>query len=242
LKKPGGGDFKPKAGIYTFIRDSVNFQLLGEGGEYGTATPADVLEGKTIGTEDGVLPGTIPVNPSQTATLQITGAAKPTKVVPAGYTPGGTITAKLAASLASIILQGNTVGGVAGTLAPGKKWAAGSAAASSSKRAFTFVYSDGDYFGSDWRYVTIPGLSFTPSFIIVYRTGGFPTVVTYHKGALGTMGGTTIHIALLEKHDSGAGNNGFYFREDTTRPINSGSTYYLPVPDVSRTYQYIALE
>lgn len=32
LKKPSGEDFKPKAGIYSFIRDGENFQLLGEGG------------------------------------------------------------------------------------------------------------------------------------------------------------------------------------------------------------------
>ncbi|NLU52386.1 MAG: BppU family phage baseplate upper protein [Clostridiaceae bacterium] len=33
LKKPGGSDFVPKAGIYSFIRDGSNFQCLGEGGE-----------------------------------------------------------------------------------------------------------------------------------------------------------------------------------------------------------------
>ncbi|GAB6086484.1 hypothetical protein [Alkaliphilus crotonatoxidans] len=36
-----------------------NFQLQGEGGEYGTATPAEVMQGYTIGTEEGVLPGTL---------------------------------------------------------------------------------------------------------------------------------------------------------------------------------------
>ncbi len=32
LKKPSGEDFKPKAGIYSFIRDGENFQLLGGDG------------------------------------------------------------------------------------------------------------------------------------------------------------------------------------------------------------------
>ncbi len=32
LKKPSGEDFRPKAGIYSFIRDGENFQLLGEDG------------------------------------------------------------------------------------------------------------------------------------------------------------------------------------------------------------------
>lgn len=36
-----------------------NFQLQGEGGEYGTATPAEVMQGYTIGTEEGVVPGTL---------------------------------------------------------------------------------------------------------------------------------------------------------------------------------------
>lgn len=59
LKKPDGSDFKPKAGIYSFIRDGVNFQLLGEGGEYGTALNSDVRSTKTVGTESGVVQGTL---------------------------------------------------------------------------------------------------------------------------------------------------------------------------------------
>ena len=59
LKKPDGTDFKPKAGIYSFIRDGVNFQLLGEGGEYGTAVAGDVRSTKTIGTDNGVIQGTL---------------------------------------------------------------------------------------------------------------------------------------------------------------------------------------
>lgn len=36
-----------------------NFQLQGEGGEYGTATASDVLSGKSIGTDDGIVTGTM---------------------------------------------------------------------------------------------------------------------------------------------------------------------------------------
>lgn len=60
LKKPGGGDFKPKVGPYTFFYDGSNFIVLGEGGEYGTATPADVYTGVEFGTEDGLKVGTNP--------------------------------------------------------------------------------------------------------------------------------------------------------------------------------------
>ncbi len=59
--------------------------------------------------------GTMPNNPSQTATLSITSSAKPTKTVPAGYSPGGTITAEVTSSKAGIIKKGETLGGAIGT-------------------------------------------------------------------------------------------------------------------------------
>ncbi|EGD48422.1 Kelch repeat type 1-containing protein [Ruminiclostridium papyrosolvens DSM 2782] len=61
LKKPSGEDFKPKAGIYSFIRDGENFQLLGEGGEYGNVTAPKVLKGFTFGTENGLEVGTLDI-------------------------------------------------------------------------------------------------------------------------------------------------------------------------------------
>ncbi len=71
LKKPSGEDFKPKAGIYSFIRDGENFQLLGEGGEYGTATADKVISGYTIGTENGLVTGTareVIIRPAESST------------------------------------------------------------------------------------------------------------------------------------------------------------------------------
>lgn len=44
-------------GIYTLRYANGNFILQGEGGEYGTATASDVVVGKTIGTENGVVSG-----------------------------------------------------------------------------------------------------------------------------------------------------------------------------------------
>ncbi len=58
IKKPGGLDANLKVGVYTFFHDRENFQLLGEGGEYGTATADDVISGKTIGTDAGIVTGT----------------------------------------------------------------------------------------------------------------------------------------------------------------------------------------
>lgn len=54
--------------IYTVRYNGSNFILQGEGGEYGTATPSDVLQGKTIGTDDGLVSGTIPSKSAQTYT------------------------------------------------------------------------------------------------------------------------------------------------------------------------------
>lgn len=49
-----------KAGqICHIVYTGSNFQLLGEGGEYGTARNSDVLKGKTIGTENGIEVGTL---------------------------------------------------------------------------------------------------------------------------------------------------------------------------------------
>jgi hypothetical protein len=61
IKKPNGNN-PPLAlgGVYTVVYDGTAFILQGEGGEYGTATAAEVLAGKTIGTENGLVTGTLP--------------------------------------------------------------------------------------------------------------------------------------------------------------------------------------
>ncbi|OMC94355.1 pyocin knob domain-containing protein, partial [Paenibacillus odorifer] len=61
IKKPNGNN-PPLAlgGVYTVVYDGTAFILQGEGGEYGTATAAEVLAGKTIGTENGLVNGTMP--------------------------------------------------------------------------------------------------------------------------------------------------------------------------------------
>lgn len=70
LKKSGGNDFSAgqlKTGsIYTFVYNGTNFIAQGEGGEYGTAGAADVLTGKTIGTDNGLVNGTMPDKRSAT--------------------------------------------------------------------------------------------------------------------------------------------------------------------------------
>lgn len=106
-------------GVYTLRYDGTNFILQGKGEVKltGDAVAANVLSGKTFYSTDPKtkLTGTMANNASQTTTMQIADSTKPTKAIPAGYTPGGTITVELAATLASKIVKGNTIGGVAGT-------------------------------------------------------------------------------------------------------------------------------
>jgi parallel beta-helix repeat protein len=72
IKKGNGNDLVAgniKAGqICHLVYTGVNFQLLGEGGEYGTAQAQHVLAGYTIGTDDGLVSGTIPSKSAQTYT------------------------------------------------------------------------------------------------------------------------------------------------------------------------------
>lgn len=59
VKKANGNNAKLYASVYTLFWDGSVFTLLGEGGDYGTASASDVLSAKTIGTENGVVQGTL---------------------------------------------------------------------------------------------------------------------------------------------------------------------------------------
>ncbi|MGG4096215.1 phage tail protein [Paenibacillus lautus] len=59
LKASGSAASFKVNGVYTLVYDGTAFILQGEGGEYGTATAADVLAPKTIGTDNGVITGTM---------------------------------------------------------------------------------------------------------------------------------------------------------------------------------------
>ncbi|WP_178024988.1 hypothetical protein [uncultured Paenibacillus sp.] len=59
LKANGNPTSFKLGGVYTVVWDGENFITQGEGGEYGTATTAHVLAPYTIGTEDGIMPGTM---------------------------------------------------------------------------------------------------------------------------------------------------------------------------------------
>lgn len=130
----------------------------------GNANTSDVLSGKTFSKAGSAgLTGTMPNNGSQTATLNITGSAKPTKSIPAGYTTGGTITAQLDASLASSIKSGVTIGGCVGTYT----------AFGSPFRIFSGLYSKKDSGGLTDTYVTSDGfVMISSSTVAFYNASG----------------------------------------------------------------------
>lgn len=61
LKKANGKNINnlKTNGVYTFAYYNGNFILQGEGGEYGTATASQVVQGYSIGTEEGIVDGTL---------------------------------------------------------------------------------------------------------------------------------------------------------------------------------------
>ncbi|MCO1603655.1 hypothetical protein [Desulfosporosinus nitroreducens] len=56
-------------GVYTLRYDGTSFILQGEGGEYGTAIASQVLTGYTVGTDNGLISGTMPIRAGDTAVL-----------------------------------------------------------------------------------------------------------------------------------------------------------------------------
>lgn len=59
IKKSNGTNATLKKGVYTLRYVGGNFHLQGEGGEYGNAVAADVRSTKTIGTDNGLIAGSL---------------------------------------------------------------------------------------------------------------------------------------------------------------------------------------
>ncbi|MBU5672276.1 hypothetical protein [Paenibacillus brevis] len=77
--------------IYTIRYNGTAFILQGEGGEYGTATVEHVLAPNTIGTENGIVAGTMPNQGAITNTIMVQNGSY---TIPAGYHNGnGKVTA-----------------------------------------------------------------------------------------------------------------------------------------------------
>lgn len=114
IKKSGGttvtNNILKANGIYTLRYDGSAFILQGEGGEYGTATGEQVLEGYTIGTNNGVIDGTIPTRTGGTVIPTTT-----TQTKAAGYYSDAIIIQGSPNLTAPNIKKGVNIFGVVGT-------------------------------------------------------------------------------------------------------------------------------
>lgn len=89
------------------------FQDLGEGGEYGTATSAEVMEGYTLGTEKGVIDGKMLNIGAVTNTITTQGGQY---TIPQGYHRGsGKVTASFPNLIPENIKEGINIGGILGS-------------------------------------------------------------------------------------------------------------------------------
>jgi len=176
-------------GVYTLRYDGTNFILQGKGEVKltGDAADANVLSGKTYYNTDPKIKrtGTMPSNPSQTATLQITGSAKPTKAIPAGYTPGGTITAELAPALAPLIKKSSIIGGITGT---GPSYAIGDALSIvlSLGSVPTLTEQGTASYSSNFinrLYFYAPNIETTPRYIIALRHTNYDLYIVNMSGS-----------------------------------------------------------
>lgn len=155
LKKPNGNTFTNivAGGVYAFVYDGTNFIAQSEGGEYGTATASDVLSGKTIGTENGLVTGTIALKAAATIT-----PGTSNQTIAAGQYLSGVQTIKGDTDLvASNIKNGVDIFGVVGTL---------TAASLGGKK-----YATGTITSLNLSKITITSLNFTPKYLMIYAKG-----------------------------------------------------------------------
>lgn len=111
IKKANGGEVKilNAGGIYSLRYSDGNFILQGEGGG-GTATEADLLEGKTAVSDVGDLIGTMKNNGAVTIT-----PGQSDIIIPQGYHNGQGVVKKVEFD-ASKVLTGTTIAGKSGTM------------------------------------------------------------------------------------------------------------------------------
>lgn len=200
-----------KAGsIQSLVYNGTSFQLLGEGGEYGTAQASHVLSPYTVGTDNGLITGTMTNRAGNNNALNVARSGTTLRLrAPNGYYDGvdDTVQTTSADWLVGNILEGKNVFGLVGTLAEGKKWASG--------RSDVTVESP---YGNSYLQVT--NLDFEPSVVIMYDhsnyrlsqlLAGYAGGFTYHctQGESGLM----IHKMQPASHSYHVSQGGFKLRD-----------------------------
>lgn len=195
IKKGNGNDVVSgniKSGqICHLVYTGSVFQLLGEGGEYGTASASDVRSTKTLGTPDGVIQGTLDLS----------------KVNPTN------------------IRKDVSIAGVIGSLIP-KYFASVGAVTSSDTIQFDNLNGSSLWF----YYITVTGLTFKPSVIIVkYVSDSYTYVAIYEENGNDNYIGAIVRSARYGV--SGSDNYYSYaLKGDTRGAVVTNGSFTIPCP------------
>lgn len=186
IKKANGNNAKLYASVYTLFRDGSVFILQGEGGDYGTVAAADVLTGKTFGTDNGLVNGTMPNRSAENNHMPgLESTVWPGDRFfirpPHGYFNGSTwVTAAVSGLTANNLRAGVNVAGLLGTLIEGKPFASGSATVKGPMEIGTELGGR-----QNTAYIEVSGLAFVPKRIVVHN-GAY--VLTIHVAEYGITG------------------------------------------------------
>jgi hypothetical protein len=233
IKKPNGNDVSAgnlKAGsIYTLRYNGTNFILQGEGGS-GNAQPQYVLSGYTFTNDNGEQTGTMPNRGAMTITPTTSD-----QVIPQGYHNGSGIVKGDPNLIAANIVAGKTIFGVAGSF-NGKRWASGTATSSSSTTNFQYAGSGSG--GTTLFSVTVTGLTFKPSTIIMIDT--VSNSVSVYSEINDGFYPKTVKVFLFGS--ASASVSVYNIRGDVSPAYVNGTGFCLPAWSGSKTYTWIAIE
>lgn len=231
--------------VYSVVYNGTAFILQGEGGEYGTAVASDVLVGKTIGTESGLISGTMPNRSAESAhqlalSTEVWQGDRVFFMPPDGYFNGQSWVYVLTPDLLpSNIRSGKSILGVAGTLNEGPKYATGTVSRTNTQHKFTLPSGNPAY---DRYKITVTGLAFRPNRIIVYSQS-WPdrdVIGIYDRGSLSAGGysftklfeGSTVSFYRLYENSANGGvdeawvsDQGFQLPMYSTNTANSTITW-----------------
>ncbi|UQZ34615.1 hypothetical protein C2I18_14430 [Paenibacillus sp. PK3_47] len=234
IKKPNGNNpTLALGGVYTLVYDGTAFILQGEGGEYGTATNNQVLQGYTIGTEDGIIAGSIPYYYMNFSPSLID------QTIPTGFHENSVL--KAAPRTPEKILAGQTYIGLAGTATNDatataadilvNKTAYSKGVRLTGTLVATKVASNG-FYTSDGQ-CTVSGLPFTPGCVVIKVTG-------INNGNWMTAMGFSNGRWVWSRRDGNG--NMFDTGQFNGSPFSAGFSVTVPFVDGFETLSWIAYQ
>jgi hypothetical protein len=196
----------------------------------GAATPAQVLTGITFSNANGLQTGTMPKYSGVQYTPTASGL-----LIPAGYHDGTTETKPEPNLVAANILSGVSIFGVAGSVVAGKPYASGTI--NSAISTITFLSETGGAVNNRYP-ITVTGLSFTPSTVVLIRPGAATTnydIVIAQSAIAMDSGSANTKIAEVV-----AVGNGLLYELDGTDAYFNSSGFRLPVSLSNASYNWYA--